>query len=109
MSDAASIKDSARSVNADQDDKFVVIEVHNISQRYIRIVVERHVANAEIDSILAFQYNATNLPIEQDYTYCAAGSLLGSTASGEQGYGYGYGYASEFGEDTDYLSVIETI
>lgn len=54
------------------DNKVLVLDVYAPRERYIRPVLERGVANAVVDGIVAIQYIARTSPTQQDASVIAA-------------------------------------
>ena len=53
---------------ADDDDKLVMLDIHQPRERYVRCVVERATQDAVVDSIIALQYNTNVEPVTHDTT-----------------------------------------
>lgn len=60
---------------AESDSKALVIDVRAPRKRYLRAVLERGVANAAIDGIIAIQYRPTFAPTAQDVSVIAKALL----------------------------------
>ncbi len=68
---------------ADADgNKCLVLDVYRPQERYVRCVVDRGIANAVIDGIIAVQYSARLMPTVHDATTIAASELQVSPAEG---------------------------
>ena len=62
------VEDTAITVADDDDNQVFVAEVIRPEKRYVRCVVDRGTANAVIDSIVAIQHQARELPVTQPST-----------------------------------------
>lgn len=71
-SDMADLEGSAVGPLADADsNKMLVAEVYRPRERYVRCVVDRGVANAVIDGVLAELYGPRVMPVTKDATVSA--------------------------------------
>lgn len=61
----ADLTGTSISVADSDDDKVVLLDIYRPNERYLRCVVDRGTANAEIDSITAFLYDPVNEPTTQ--------------------------------------------
>ena len=63
---------------ADADDnKLLILDVKNPTDRYVRLVVNRKTANAVVDGIIAIQYGPRKKPTKQGTTVGAAEAYTG--------------------------------
>jgi len=67
----ADLESTSISIDDDEDNMVLVLEVIKPTDRYVRCVVDRGTANAVIDGVIAIQYNARNVPTTQDATTVA--------------------------------------
>lgn len=66
----------------DDDDQALVLDVFKPLERYVRPVVVRGTANAEIDGLIAIQYQAGKRPTTQDAATIAFSESHASPAEG---------------------------
>ena len=66
----------------DDDDQSIVLDIYKPVERYIRPVLERGTANAEIDGIIAIQYGPRVKPTTHDATTVQTSQVLVSPAEG---------------------------
>ncbi|HLP66762.1 MAG TPA: hypothetical protein VK181_04510 [Rhizobium sp.] len=57
------------------DNKAIVLDVYKPRKRYVRAVLERGLANAVVDGIIAIQYGARNVPTSHDASVIASALL----------------------------------
>lgn len=66
MSDAADLTGTSVSIAADDDDELKYIDLHNVAERYVRIVMDKDGTNACAESAVAYLYNGrAKRPITQ--------------------------------------------
>ncbi len=58
------------------DDKLVILDVPKVDKRYIEAQVFHVTADAPFDSVLAIQYNPTNVPVTQGSTVVNSATAL---------------------------------
>lgn len=61
---------------SDSDDKMIVAEIIRPQKRYVRAVLTRTVANAEVDAILAIAHGPAHAPLTQGATVIASATAL---------------------------------
>lgn len=73
MSDAADLAGTGQTIADDDDGKVFYIDLKNVTERYVRLVVDRGTQNAVVASAEAIQYLASKPPV----------AAHGSTVAGE--------------------------
>jgi len=58
------------------DDKLVILDVPKVDKRYIEAQVFHVTADAPFDSVIAIQYNPTNVPVTQGSTVVNSATAL---------------------------------
>lgn len=66
LSDAADLEGTSISIADDDDNGIVAIEVVEPQERYVRVVVDRGIQNAEVDFGLAIQTGPDFVPVTHD-------------------------------------------
>ena len=61
---------------ATYDDKLVILDVPKVDKRYIEAQVFHVTADAPFDSVIAIQYNPTNVPVTQGSTVVNSATAL---------------------------------
>lgn len=63
MSDAADLAGTAQTIADDDDDETFYIDLHQPTERYVRLVVDRGTQNAVVASANYIQYNGSVFPV----------------------------------------------
>lgn len=61
----ADLAGTAQAVADDDDNKAFIIDINRPSERYVKPYVDRATQNAVVESIIAIQYCARNVPVAQ--------------------------------------------
>ena len=64
----ADLEGTAISVDDDDDNQIVLLEIDEPLERYVRLVVDRGTQNAVVDGVVALQHNAAIEPVTHDST-----------------------------------------
>uniref|UniRef100_UPI003DA08963 hypothetical protein n=1 Tax=Enterococcus faecium TaxID=1352 RepID=UPI003DA08963 len=61
---------------ATYDDKMVILSIPKVDKRYVEAQVFHVTADAPFDSVIAIQYNPTNVPVTQGSTVVNSATAL---------------------------------
>lgn len=65
LTNGADLEGTALSIADDGSDKLYIVDVYRPRERYVQLVIDRGVANAEVDLVIGEKYGAKKLPISQ--------------------------------------------
>ncbi len=82
MGTAADLLGTSITIDDDEDNMLLVLDVYRPREQFVRAIVVRGTADAVVDSVIAIQYKADKKPTVQDSSTVADSELHVSPAEG---------------------------